>query len=1073
MAYTAEIQIAVKGARELRSFQAELSKSSDAVDRLNRDIKTLSEGGLPRSFNTLSSLLAVATEKFNEVALETQEAATAARNYVRATDEVNAGLRERAALLKQVADEERKARLGAAGISEATQYAGPIGPGAASPVALSSKLRGRTQQLLDEREGAKELAVALAELEERRRLETNALLDEKAAQVQLNLTRQEEKRKFLAGATQQYQYPIGPSQRSKRFRFEGDVSPERAETALRKKELQAQRKLNQQFFEEEKRQIIELDALRASSFQKQTQRLQALGKTIRGSLSSAAIGGAFPLLFGQSPQAAVGGALGGLLGGQAGGFAGSLIGTALGELVAAKERVSELGAELGFSTAQTNELAKAFDLAGRNSEQLQSAVTNIQGLGLSTKETASAIKISNELAQEYGGKVDKIAQAFANTLESGKVSISTLNSFTAQGIPIQDELARKLNVSRTTLLEMAKDGKVSVQDVINVLVDMGRAAEKTANDSKTGFDEFTLSVKNLATAIADAAGIILKNLVPALNAVLNQLALIIQQATVALSKLGDVQVGQAYAGIFKAAQNRGTLFGATVSKKNIDDITGGLKTLRPATAQSSAEIAKFRQTLEAARIELSKYGGAIGEYATQTAQVEITRLQKEVTAREAALPKEPLGTTPTIQDITAPSQLAPSGGKQKKTGDEAAREAERVAEALRNNQLNTRELQIQLDFSKRIFDAEQAKNTSLAIRLKGEQELAELGIETAQLLEKEKNSAVQLTIAKEQQLKADLIRQRTAQELQKYETSRAEKAAEYLQELEYQLQISSALNKEAETEVRLRQEAAKLRKDGFDEASVARALELKRQLAEPTDLKDFIRSATDDLINLQKTAVTISQGIGNAIANSVSNGIVGLIEGTKTAQQVFEDFLKTMGDILIQEGTRMIAMYIAIGIAKAFAGLGGKGGGAETDTAFMERTANLDLVGDVKLPGFASGGFVTRPTTAMVGEGGEPEYVIPASKMRGAMNRYAAGARGSAVIPSGGGEGEMGGTTVAAPGAIDVRYTVERINSVDYVTADQFRAGMQQAAQQGAQQGEQRTLRRLQMSNSTRKRLGM
>jgi hypothetical protein len=57
--------------------------------------------------------------------------------------------------------------------------------------------------------------------------------------------------------------------------------------------------------------------------------------------------------------------------------------------------------------------------------------------------------------------------------------------------------------------------------------------------------------------------------------------------------------------------------------------------------------------------------------------------------------------------------------------------------------------------------------------------------------------------------------------------------------------------------------------------------------------------------------------------------------------------------------------------------------------------------------------------------------------------------------------------------SIDVRYTVERINSVDYVTADQFRTGMAQAAQQGATQGEQRTLRRLQQSRATRSRLGM
>ena len=94
--------------------------------------------------------------------------------------------------------------------------------------------------------------------------------------------------------------------------------------------------------------------------------------------------------------------------------------------------------------------------------------------------------------------------------------------------------------------------------------------------------------------------------------------------------------------------------------------------------------------------------------------------------------------------------------------------------------------------------------------------------------------------------------------------------------------------------------------------------------------------------------------------------------------------------------------------------------------------------------------------------------------MRESMARYSRGARGSAVIPEAGASGtsgEGGGTAVVAP--IDVRYTVERINSVDYVTADQFQRGMQQAASQGAKQGEQQTLKRLQMSGSTRKRLGM
>ena len=123
---------------------------------------------------------------------------------------------------------------------------------------------------------------------------------------------------------------------------------------------------------------------------------------------------------------------------------------------------------------------------------------------------------------------------------------------------------------------------------------------------------------------------------------------------------------------------------------------------------------------------------------------------------------------------------------------------------------------------------------------------------------------------------------------------------------------------------------------------------------------------------------------------------------------------------------------------------------------------------------FATGGYVSRPTNALIGEGGEPEYVIPESKMRTAMSRYSRGSRGSSVIPEVGGSGASsggGGLAVAAP--IDVRYTVERINSVDYVTADQFQNGMQQAATQGAKQGEQQTLKRLQMSSSARRRIGI
>ena len=179
--------------------------------------------------------------------------------------------------------------------------------------------------------------------------------------------------------------------------------------------------------------------------------------------------------------------------------------------------------------------------------------------------------------------------------------------------------------------------------------------------------------------------------------------------------------------------------------------------------------------------------------------------------------------------------------------------------------------------------------------------------------------------------------------------------------------------------------------------------------------------------------------VGAAIESGIVNGIMGALEGTKSLQEALADILKDVGKLFLQFAVR--------GLLKS--------------TGY-------------EMFDFAEGGYVSGPTRALVGEGGESEYIIPESKMRESMARYSRGARGASVIPDSGASGTSGegsGAAVATP--IDVRYTVERINSVDYVTADQFQAGMRQAADQGAKQGEQQTLRRLQMSSSTRKRVGM
>lgn len=131
---------------------------------------------------------------------------------------------------------------------------------------------------------------------------------------------------------------------------------------------------------------------------------------------------------------------------------------------------------------------------------------------------------------------------------------------------------------------------------------------------------------------------------------------------------------------------------------------------------------------------------------------------------------------------------------------------------------------------------------------------------------------------------------------------------------------------------------------------------------------------------------------------------------------------------------------------------------------------SLSSFGGGFFPGFADGGYVSGPTNAVIGEGGEPEYVIPASKMGSAMSRYSMGNRGGSVVPGGAGEAEG-----SAMGGGDGTFKLETvvINQQEYATIEQVRAMGQSSAKQGAASGKAQTLGTLRNSRSQRSKLGL
>ena len=344
-----------------------------------------------------------------------------------------------------------------------------------------------------------------------------------------------------------------------------------------------------------------------------------------------------------------------------------------------------------------------------------------------------------------------------------------------------------------------------------------------------------------------------------------------------------------------------------------------------------------------------------------------------------------------------------------------------------------------------------------------------------------------------------------------------------LKKLEIRREMNRLL-KQATPEQRAGIRAAAEKQAAAVDASAQAALEPGVKIA------NFIGDAKRELEDLEGLAIRVSQSIGDAVGSALTDGVVGLVEGTKTAQEVFSSFLKDIGQILLREAAKMIATYIAIGLAKTFAGLGtpvggqtslpgtsiGSGGGEVTNIA-----GNVfgTLGPNFGIRQRANGGPVSANMPYIVGERG-PELFVPfqqgnitsnedlEAQMRDTRSADMAFSSGNSFQRGGnssvsnsfqrGGNSSVSNSfqqlqtvslpftrnaeqssivaaeretaqAISNPAPLNVRFESQVINGVEYVTAEQHRQGMAQAAERGRSL----TLSALQGSVKTRKKVGL
>jgi phage-related minor tail protein len=160
---------------------------------------------------------------------------------------------------------------------------------------------------------------------------------------------------------------------------------------------------------------------------------------------------------------------------------------------------------------------------------------------------------------------------------------------------------------------------------------------------------------------------------------------------------------------------------------------------------------------------------------------------------------------------------------------------------------------------------------------------------------------------------------------------------------------------------------------------------------------------------LQTTWKGITKFFGDAVVTPITKAWTAL-------NQLLPDAMKKTGDMVssvwtgiinsVKDVFRSMLNFIVSGINRAVSAINYLIDGYNR----IPVVADIPRLGILSVPAFAEGGIVDRPTLAMVGEGGEREYIIPQSKMAAASANFLSGARGGAVIPqaSGGGGGSTG-----------------------------------------------------------------
>jgi len=943
--YGVNIAVAVKNSQAVTQLSNKIKETGLKVNQLNNLIENFADitgTTVVNSVKNFNKALSDASSNLNNAALGTKAATEAARNYVKAQNEANAALKEQQNLL-------RAARL--AGETVSKKPFGPM-PFGQNPGDVPTKGRpafdpavGRQQAIarMVMLETAADVKVADAK--------RNSILE--LGQIELDLDRKIRNREIDNIIEQ--------------IKLESKLQDDLFRSAIQKSEKRAQTFMEDLGFRKgaELKAIAEVDKARKKAASEairltgQTSpiggavgipgspaalRAAAQAQRLRSASSSALIGGAFPLLFGQGLGAAAGGAAGGFGGGMIGGefgFGLSLAGTQVGSMVdqLAKKAI-DLGRALDPLTADTEAvlsavgkadtkfalLVKELEAAGRGAEALQLVTEELEKVvgenGVEAIELFSAG--IRGLQNDFTVFITQVAAVVAD-------AINTLMGQTKQAQEIRKvgetvSKARESNDPRIkaaiaeldAIPEFAFD-KETQQRRVNTRRKIADLVEKTAAD------ELKAKRDSIVTSAAKE----------------KELTTLIQSDKVARE-----------ARYLLAAQIKLQEAGNNLLDERVVAARKNVIQEEYLLAYRQAEGSEQKQLLaeDQKRLDLIRLGNQIA--AAQTAETKRLARETQKTTEETKKTTEERNTQIT-QALTLEQKFAAELKQRKAT-----------------TQLEADKARIAAQFEDRMRRIEKIGDDTLT---KEAERLANQIKITDEVLA-EAN-------ARERSLRAvNSLKDSQAGFEMQLETLRANAPGQFdgafggsqrtafLGELEMRFELQKR-NREIEL---MRGKAA---------AGTAEQSEVENLIEARDQYKLYQEQILEATVAQQQFAEALA--VTRPVTDSLFDGLMAVAEGTKTAEQAFADFLRSIASMLMDAAKQMIAQYIAIGVARMFAGVPGFGspGNFEQNLGFggfssPSPTAGIDFE---SIFGRANGGAVGAGRPYLVGERG-PELFVPGAQ---------------------------------------------------------------------------------------------